>query len=327
MRRDFRSDSLVSVVVPIYNEAENIRSFTEEVFNVLRSLSLPCAFELVICDDGSQDGSGEILDDVARAHPGAFRIVHLSRNFGHASAVWAGLDHARGDVIIAMDGDMQDDPAVFAEFIEKWRAGYDAVYAIRTSREERRAMRLLFWLFYRILRWMVNIDLPLDAGNFGLIDRRLVTTLTGLLERNVYFPGLRAWAGFRQIGVPAPRRARYDRKSRMGLRGLWSLCADAVFSFSYVPLFAFRIAGFLSIALSILLIIYGLAAHLIWNAPLSAFSGLLMTISFFGGVNLSGIAVLGEYIARIYDEVRGRPRYVVRDVLAPNAPPPKETSD
>ena len=311
MRRELGVDSLVSVVVPIYNEAENLEPFVLEVYHVLKGLSLPGRIEFILCNDGSRDGSAEILDRLAATYPGEVKAVHLARNFGHAAALSASIAHARGDVVIAMDGDMQDDPAAFARFIANWKDGYDVVYAIRTSREENAALRFLFWSFYRLLNWMANFDFPLDAGNFGLMDRSVVDNLRAMNERNLYLPGLRAWVGFRQVGVPVPRRRRYDRKTRVRLRGLWSLAMNAVFAFSNVPLFIFSVAGVAALGVSLGLFAVVSIAKLFTGGAFTPTMSLFISICFFAGVNLLGLAILGGYIARIYDEVKGRPKYIV----------------
>lgn len=301
---------LLSVVAPVYNEAEGIEGFVAEVREQLAALEQPGRSELVLVDDGSTDGSGALLDRLASEHPGEIRVVHLARNFGHGPAVAAGLDHARGNAVILMDADYQDDPAAFAPLLEQWRAGYDVVYVERASREENPVSRGIFWVFYRVFAWIADTKSPMDAGNFGLMDRRVVTQLTRLPERNRYLPGLRAWVGFRQTGVSVPRRARYDSSTRVGIRGLWTLGMNAVFSFSYVPLFVFRIAGVLSMGLSVLLVIYALVKKFT-GQDLDAWSSILIATSFLGGINLFGVGLLGEYIARIYDEVKCRPVYVV----------------
>lgn len=303
-------DFLLSIVAPVYNEAEGIEGFVQEVREHTGTLDSQGRVELVLVDDGSTDGSGAILDQLAGAAPGEIRVVHLARNFGHGAAVAAGLDHARGDVVILMDADFQDDPAAFAPLLAKWKEGYDVVYVERASRRENPVARGIFWLFYRVFKWVADTQSPLDAGNFGLMDRRVVAQLAQLPERNRYLPGLRAWIGFRQTGVPVPRRARYDRTARVGLRGLWTLGMNAIFSFSYVPLFVFRIAGVLSVLLSIILIAFALYLRITGQA-LGPWPGILIATSFLGGINLFGIGLLGEYIARIYDEVKCRPVYVV----------------
>lgn len=309
----------LSVVAPVYNEAEGIAGFVGEVREHLTALEQPGRCELVLVNDGSTDGSGELLDNLAAEFPGEIRVVHLARNFGHGPAVAAGLDHAQGDVVILMDADYQDDPAAFAPLLAKWREGFDVVYVERASRQENPVSRGIFWLFYRVFDWIADTKSPMDAGNFGLMDRRVVSQLTQLPERNRYLPGLRAWVGFRQTGVKVPRRARYDSSTRVGLRGLWTLGMNAVFSFSYVPLFVFRIAGVSSIGLSMVLVLYALGNKLMGH-DLGASSSILIATSFLGGINLFGVGLLGEYIARIYDEVKCRPVYVVDRV----AEKPKE---
>ncbi len=304
------TDFLLSIVAPVYNEAEGIEGFVREVREHAAALECGGRVELVLVNDGSTDGTAAILDQLAASAPGEIRVVHLARNFGHGAAVAAGLDHARGNAVILMDADFQDDPAAFAPLLEKWKAGFDVVYVERASRQENPLTRGVFWLFYRVFKWVAATQSPLDAGTFGLMDRRVVDQLGKLPERNRYLPGLRAWVGFRQTGVPIPRRARYDRHTRVGLRGLWTLGMNAIFSFSYVPLFVFRIAGVLSMLLSLVLIAVAIYLHLSRNG-VGPWPAILAATSFLGGINLFGIGLLGEYIARIYDEVKCRPVYVV----------------
>ncbi len=319
MNHELKSNSLVSVLAPIYNEVGVIDAFVSEVHEALAGLALPCPFEMVLCDDGSHDGSAEKLDAWAARHPDQIRIIHLARNFGHPAALSACIEHARGDVVIVMDGDMQDDPAAFRGFIEKWSEGYEVVYAIRTSREENAVLRLFFWLFYRMLNWMARVDMPLDAGNFGLMDRRVVDCLCRMTERPLYLPGLRAWIGFSQVGVSVRRRARYDRRSRVRLMGLVQLAMNAIFSFSSVPLFAFRFVGMLVIVPSGLLVVFAVMRKLLWGAVFSPSANLLVIVLFFLGVNLLGIGIMGEYLLRIYEEVRARPKYIVDRVVGNDA--------
>ncbi|MBI1319450.1 MAG: glycosyltransferase [Candidatus Hydrogenedens sp.] len=307
--------ALLSVVAPMFNEHANAEAFVSETLAALDAFSERCRTELVLVDDGSWDGTGEQLDRWAADRSGQVRVVHLARNFGHAAAVTAGLEHARGDLIILMDADLQDDPAAFEAFLREWEAGYDVVYAERSSRKENPLLRLLFWGFYRSFSWMANMAAPLDAGNFALMDRRVVKQLLAFSERNRYLPGLRAWVGFRQTGVPVPRRARPDRRGRVGVRGLWTLGMNAIFSFSYVPLFVFRIAGVLSLGLSAAVLLYALYLNFFAGAQVQGWALQLCATAFLGGINLFGIGLLGEYIARIYDEVKGRPIYVVERVV------------
>ena len=243
------------------------------------------------------------------------KVVHLSRNFGHAMAVCAGLDQADADAVILMDSDLQDDPAAFTAFLAKWREGYDVVYAIRSERQEGFLKRLAFRTFYRILSWIAEIELPRDAGNYSLMDRGVIGALHAFSERNLYFPGLRAWAGFRQTGVPVSRRSRHDSKPRVGLRGLWKLSMNAIFSFSYVLLFLFRAIGLLAMLLALLILLFMLYNKYFADKALSGWSSQIIITTFFAGINLLGIGVVGEYVARIYDEVKARPRYIVARVV------------
>jgi len=301
----------LSVVAPVFNEATGVDRFVEEVREALGGLDLNGRWELVLVDDGSTDGTAERLDAIAGTYADDTLVLHLSRNFGHAAAVLAGLEHASGAATIVMDADLQDDPAAFPAFLAKWREGYDVVYAVRAARRESRLTRALFWAFYRVLSWTANTPLPHDAGSYALMSRRVVEAICRMKERNRYLPGLRAWVGFRQTGIRVARRGRYDRRSRVGLRGLWKLAMDAVFSFSYVPIFVFRVLGAVSMLIAVGLMGYALFQKLITGTAVKAWASQFIAIAFFGGINLFGLGVLGEYIARIYDEVKGRPTYVL----------------
>jgi len=309
--RDLAPHSVISVVAPFYNEVKNIQTFVEELENEFEKIGFADKHELILVNDGSTDGSDRELERIITEHPGKIKVIHLSRNFGHASAVYAGLEHASGEVIILMDSDMQDDPGCFDLFLQKWREGYDVVYSKRSSRKESPPLRLLFWLFYRILFLMSETYIPPDAGNFALMDKRVVNILLSLPEKNIYVPGLRAWIGFNQIGVPVPRRIRYDDLPRTNLKGKWNLAINAIFSFSYLPLIIFRVLGMLALMVSLLLASFTLYHKLISGLAVKAWASNLITITFFGGLNLFGIGIIGEYISRIYNEVRARPRYII----------------
>lgn len=309
--RDLGPDSVISVVAPFYNEVKNIKIFVEELKNEFERIGFADQHEMILVNDGSTDGSDKVLERIITEHPGKIKVIHLSRNFGHASAVYAGLDHISGEVVILMDSDMQDDPGCFDLFLQKWREGYDVVYSKRSSRRESAPLRFLFWLFYRILLLMSDIYIPPDAGNFALMDRRVVDILLSLPEKNIYVPGLRAWVGFKQIGVPVPRRLRYDHSPRTNLKAKWNLAVNAIFSFSYLPLIVFRVFGILALMVSLLLASFTLYHKLITGLAVKAWASNLITITFFGGLNLFGIGIIGEYISRIYNEVRERPKYII----------------
>lgn len=307
--RDIRC-SKFSIVAPVYNEAKFIEKFVDEIISVLASLNILDATEIILVNDGSNDGSAEKIDALVEKYPGLVFGIHLARNFGAPSAITAGIFHSSGDALIIMDSDGQDDPSAFEQFLNLWIKGYDVVYAIRKSRKEGWLFKSLAWLFYRILSFSSQISIPLDAGNYSLLDRKVVEALKLCPERNRYLPGLRSWVGFKQTGIEIERRARYDKKNRVGFRGLWTLAMNAFFSFSYVPIFLFRIAGIISLFLCLGLILFALYHKLFTGLAVTAWASQLITTSFFGGINLLGIGLLGEYIARIYDEVKQRPIYV-----------------
>jgi dolichol-phosphate mannosyltransferase len=316
-----RHPATLSVVAPVFNEARIIAAFVDEAQQQLCDIPALGGWEIVLVDDGSTDGSAEILDAAAQRYPGRVKVLHLARNFGHTAAVSAGLDHASGDAVVLMDSDLQDDPKAIPRMVEKWREGYRVVYAIRSSREEPVWKRLLFTSFYRLLRMLSDTPFPVDAGNYSLMDRRVVEILQCLPERNRYLPGVRAWAGFRQVGLAVPRRPRHDDRPRVGIRGLWRLSMNAIFSFSYVPLLIFRLIGAFSLGLSLLLMSYAIGYKLFSTSTIPAWTSQIVAVSFFGGLNIFGIGILGEYIARIYDELKGRPVYVIdrRVAAAPDA--------
>lgn len=322
MTRTIDDTFSLSIVSPVFNEKDIVPELIKEIHRAIEQIAFPGKLEIVLVNDGSSDGSDDVLDRVAGEFPGQIKVVHLARNFGLETAISAGLDHTTGDAVIVMDSDLQDDPAAIGPFLEKWTEGYDVAYAVRTSRKESFLRRFAFWLFYRGLKLVAEIDLPLDASNFALMDRRVVNQLCAMPERNRYLRGLRAWIGFRQTGVPVPRLARHGEESRLGFRGQWKLAMNALFSFSYVPLFLFRILGIASVFLSVALIFYAVFAKWVMGIDVQSWASLMVAVSFFGGMNLLGLGTLGEYLARVFDEVRARPLYTVERVVQHGANSP-----
>ena len=311
MQDDPRSESeslVLSAVLPVFNEAKVLRELASRVAEAIEACG--CRPEVVFVNDGSTDDSPRLLDDLAR-RSAAIRVVHLSRNFGHQAAVQAGLAHASGAAIVVMDADLQDDPAGIARFLEKWREGYDVVYAIRYGRKENALKRFLFFAFYRVLNRVSRTPMPEDAGNFGLLDGRVAREIVSLRDRDRYFAGLRSWVGFRQVGVPVERGPRYDGQPRVSLKGLWRLAKSAVFSFSSVPLSIFYTLA--ALAMGVFLGVGGFALYhkLFTGLAIPGWTSTTMLASFSGAINALGIAVLGEYVIRIYDQVRERPMFVV----------------
>jgi dolichol-phosphate mannosyltransferase len=306
--RRHEKDVLISVVLPVYNEARVLATLLERVTGSLAARHVE--HEILFVDDGSRDASPQILDELAAARP-SVRVIHLVRNFGHQAAVQAGLAHARGDAVVLMDSDLQDAPEAVPQFIGKWREGYDVVYALRTGRKEGLPKRFLFAAFHRLMAAVASVRIPADAGIFGLIDRRVARAILAMGERDRYFPGLRSWVGFRQTGVEVERNARYDERPRVSLFGLVRLAKTAIFSFSSFPLTIFYAIGGAAAAVFVVLGSYSLFCKLFTDLAIPGWTSHILTGSFFGALNALGICILGEYVVRIYDQVRGRPLYLV----------------
>jgi glycosyltransferase involved in cell wall biosynthesis len=298
----------ISAVLPVYNEVGVLFELFRRVHDAIQATG--ARQEIIFVDDGSRDGSAEILDTLARDNP-QVRVVHLSRNFGHQAAVQAGLAHATGDVVLLMDSDMQDAPESLGRFLEHWQEGYDVVYAVRTDRQERLWKRVLFAGFHRTLSAIADTAIPVDAGNFSLMDARVVREIVRLGDRDRYLPGLRSWVGFQQKGIEVRRAPRYDGNPRVSMRGLWRLAKTAIFSFSTFPLVLFSCIGYLALAVFFALSGYSLFCRLFTDLAVPGWTSQVLIDSFFGAVNALGIAMLGQYVARIYDQVRARPMYLI----------------
>lgn len=301
---------MISVVIPVYNERENLATLGARLHSVLEQAAAG-SFEVLFVDDGSRDGSAAILDQMAAAD-GRTRVLHLSRNFGHQPALQAGLDAASGDAVILMDADLQDPPELVSAFIEKWREGFDVVYAVRRRRKENLLKRAAYATFYRTMRLIANIDAPLDAGDFCLMDRKVVDTLVALRERNRFLRGLRSWVGFRQTGVEYDRPPRNAGEPKYTLRKLISLAVSGYVGFSALPLrFAAWIGAFSATA-GFALGVWVITRR--FTDPLTprGWTSTSAIVLFVGGVQLIMLGVIGEYLGRVYDEVRRRPLYIVR---------------
>ncbi len=303
-----RSLARISVVLPVLNEQAILTTLIAQISSTL-SASVPY-WNIVIVDDGSTDSSGQIMDELARTDS-RIHVLHLARNFGHQAAVHAGICHANGDAVVVMDSDGQDAPQTLARMIDHWLDGDDVVYAVRIGRKESLPKRLLFAAFYRILSSVASIQIPKNAGNFGLMDRVIVEQIRLLGENDRYLPGLRSWIGFRQRAIPVERLARHDDEPRVSLKGLVSLAKTALFSFSRVPLHAFYLLAFLFAFVAIYCFVSAAIGATLIASRSQLWVCVIGATSFFGSIQSLGIAILGEYIARIYDQVRNRPIYVV----------------
>jgi polyisoprenyl-phosphate glycosyltransferase len=299
----------LSVVMPVFNEQENLLALHTRLSSVLKQTGL--SYEIIFVDDGSRDGSLGLLCDLA-ADDSSVLVVELARNFGHQVAISAGLDHARGQGVIVMDSDLQDPPEALPQFIAKWREGHDVVYAIRAQRKEHWLKRTAYAAFYRLLQRVANIDIPLDAGDFCIMDRRVVDLLVGMPERNRFVRGIRSWVGLDQVGLAYERHARHAGRPKFTITRLVYLALDGLISFSYVPLRVITMLGFGVSLLSLLLAVFYAIKKLTVGLSPPGFATLIVAILFLAGMQLITIGVIGEYVGRIFEEVKRRPLYVVR---------------
>jgi dolichol-phosphate mannosyltransferase len=302
---------MVSIVIPIFNEQENLAELRRRLSAAMDSVGVE--WEAVLVDDGSRDNSLAILRTMHEEDP-RFKIVCLSRNFGHQPAVSAGIHHARGECVVLMDADLQDPPETIPALIAKWKEGYQVVLAERRSRADSGVRGIGFRVFYPVLRWIT--DLPdSNAGIFGLMDRAVVDEFNQLPERNRFIPGLRSWLGFRQTSVEYDRAERAAGKPKQSLRRLIHYAVDAMLSFSYKPLRAATWLGFFVSGFAFLLAIFYIVTFFALRKQISGFTTEIVCILFLGGVQLISVGILGEYTGRIYEEVKRRPLYVVREKL------------
>ena len=310
MSRPRIEDSTISVVMPLLNEVAVIRQVVQQVTESIDQKG--CQWRVVLVNDGSTDGSDKVLDEMASGDQ-RITVLHLSRNFGHQAAVHAGLSHCTGDAVILMDSDAQDDPNALSDMIDRWQEGNDVVYAVRFGRKENMLKRAAFSTFHRLMEAMASIDVPRDAGNFGLLDARVVKEIVALGETDRYFPGLRSWVGFRQCALPVERLERHDDTPRVSFKGLVSLAKTAMFSFSRVPLLAFYGLAALSATIGAVCIVWAVWHKFVTGEAIPGWASITTVSAFFGAINALGIAILGEYVTRIYDQVRNRPAYVVNE--------------
>jgi glycosyltransferase involved in cell wall biosynthesis len=298
----------LSVIVPIFNEQDNIKELFDRLSKVQRVIAKE--IDVIFVNDGSSDASLEILKSLASKNKNV-KILNLSRNFGHQTAIRAGLAYAKGDATVVMDADLQDPPEVINDMLGKWREGYDVAYAIRKTRKEGVALRFLYATFYRLLKAMANIEIPLDAGDFCIMDKGVVGILSSMPESDPFIRGLRSWVGYKQTGVEYDRQERFGGKTKYSFMKLLRLALDGLVSFSYIPLRLAAISGFIISCLSFLLII----VFFIKMLPVSGTTTIAVLVLFLGGVQLITIGILGEYIARIYEQVKKRPLFLVKEAV------------
>jgi dolichol-phosphate mannosyltransferase len=308
-----------SIVAPVFNEEDTLPEFYRRTRAVLDDLDGPT--ELVLVFDGSRDRSPEIGRELRDQDP-RVKVIVFSRNFGHQIAITAGMDYAEGDAVVIIDSDLQDPPEVIPQLVEKWKEGYDIVYAQREKREGETFFKLLTaWFAYRLIRQLASIDIPPDTGDFRLIDRKVVLALRQLKEHHRFMRGLSVWVGFKQTGVRYVRHERFAGQTQYPLRKMLKFMQDAITGFSFVPLqlattFGFWISGIALLAIPIVAVLRLMGSNFFFGQATT-----LIAVLFLGGVQLISLGIIGEYLGRIYDEVRGRPLYLVSEA------PPKPEAD
>lgn len=302
----------LTVIVPVYNEGKGLSELKRRLDAVLDRLGEPC--EVIAVDDGSDDDTLDVLK-ACRRSDARWRVLSLSRNFGHAGACTAGLEAARGRAVVFLDADLQDPPELILTFVEKWREGFEVVYGRRTKRLESPARQFLTAGFYRMLGFISETPLPVDAGIFSLIDRRVVEELKSLPERHRYLTGLRGWVGFRQAAVPYKRERREGSPPKQTQGKLFGLAADAFLSFSILPL---RLSTLVGAAVSC--VAFAASARILYlkvftNRPIVGWTSIMLAVLLMGGMILVALGIIGEYVGRIYDEVKRRPLFIVKEAL------------
>jgi polyisoprenyl-phosphate glycosyltransferase len=302
-----------SFVIPIYNEEETLPELQRRLGELLGRLDGDA--EIVLVDDGSADQSWRLISEIVAADD-RFKAIGFSRNFGHQMAITAGMDFASGDAVIVMDADLQDPPEVVVEMASRWRDGFDVVYAVREARSgETKFKEYTAAAFYRVFRRLADIDIPVDVGDFRLVDRRALEAFKAMRENNRFVRGMFSWIGFRQVGVPYTRAERHAGTTKYPLRKMLKFAADGIVGFSKVPLRAALQAGFVVSAGAFLFGIAALVAKFAGFYHVSGLASLAVVTAFLGGMQLVVLGVMGEYIARIHEEVKNRPLYVVRETL------------
>lgn len=307
-----RGGVAISVVIPIYNEEHTLETLVKRLSAALAEIGE--AYEVVFVNDGSSDRSLEILHACHERDP-RLKCVSLSRNFGHQVAVTCGLDHAGGQAVVVMDGDLQDPPEVLPDLVRIWREGYDVVYAVRQQRKENALKVGAYKVFYWLLRRVSYLDIPLDSGDFSLMDRRVVDILGRMPERNRFVRGLRTWVGLRQTGFEYAREARYAGESKYSFAKLMRLAFDGLISYSFVPLRMVSNLGLLVSIVAIVYMAYLVVGRLFGDQTIQGWLSTVVIVLFLGGIQLLSLGIIGEYVGRIFDEVKQRPQYVVGEVL------------
>ncbi|MCD6424048.1 MAG: glycosyltransferase family 2 protein [Anaerolineales bacterium] len=302
-----------TIIAPIYNEIDNIQALYTRVCEVMDSTGE--SWEFVMIDDGSSDGSTDAILELKKKDHKIVPVI-FARNFGHQIAVTAGLDYSQGDAVVIIDADLQDPPEVILDLIQKWKEGFEVVYATRSKREGETWFKLFTALaFYRLIQRITDINLPMDTGDFRLLDRKVVDVMGGMREKHRFLRGMSVWVGFRQTGVEYERAERLAGETKYPIKKMFRLASDAITGFSYFPLQLATYLGFTFTGISFIAILALIILRLAGSQFLMGQAATLIAVLFLGGVQLLSLGMIGEYIGRLYDEAKGRPLYTVRDDL------------
>jgi dolichol-phosphate mannosyltransferase len=308
-----------SIVVPVYNEEEGIPSLVARLEKLIKTIQ-PETTEIIFVNDGSQDKSGEALD-LAGAKNSNFKVIHFSRNFGHQLAITAGIELANGETVSVIDADLQDPPELIVEMISKWKEGFDVVYAVRRVRVGETWFKL--WtakMFYRLLHKLTDVNIPLDTGDFRLMDRKVVNAFLKLKERHRFVRGMVAWLGFRQVGIPYDRAERQFSETHYPFKKMLTFAFDGITSFSTVPLRLATYLGLTSASLALFIGSWTLYVKFISGAAIQGWASVMLIVLFLGGIQLVTLGIFGEYLGRIYDEGKARPLYIIASKTGFNSP-------
>jgi len=302
----------LSVAIPLHNEESVLAELLRRTLGALDQIA-GGPHEIVFVDDGSTDRTFALLEEAAR-QDSRVRAISLSRNFGHQAALTAALDHVAGDATVVMDGDLQDVPEVIPQFVERYQQGYDVVYAQRVRRKEPWPLRLCYFVFYRMMATLSDVQLPVDSGDFGLMSRRVIDQVRRMPEHHRYLRGMRSWVGFRQTGLPVEREERHSGRSKYSLPRLLKLATDGIFAFSIVPIRAAALLGAAVMGVSVLYVLYAVYCRFFLQQSPQGFTALIAMVTFLSGVLLFFLGVIGEYVGRIYEETKARPIYVIERI-------------
>lgn len=302
----------LTVVLPTYNEQENIPELYRRLTQTLKFLS--GNYELIFINDGSTDGSIDLLSKL-RESDKKVKIINFSRNFGHQAAVSAGIDYSRGKAVVLMDTDLQDPPEILPDILKEWENGAEVVYAVRKERKERAIKKAAYFSFYRLLQLISNIDIPLDSGDFCLLDKQVVDQIKAMPERNRFIRGLRSWVGFKQVAFPYERDARFAGEVKYTFRKLVKLGLDGILSFSSFPLRLATFFGLLTSAIGLLYLLFIVGFYFFGGRSPQGWTSIIAVFLLISGIQMIVLGMIGEYIARIYDETKQRPNYIVREFL------------